>query len=801
MKRGRVDVAPAPAAIEQDDEVFEDPFIGLNTPAFEGGLQMRTTVGVGESDRPVASQGDDSGTWSDLDVDVDDDDDDDDNEKGGKDDGAARDAVKRVKQAAKDAAANAAANAAAAAVASTLVAREKMREDDPDKDEGAMDEASLPPWMRAAAASIIPPKTPSASALGLDTRLVATLRQMGVRRCFPVQAAVIPVVLAAHAARCAADMCVCAPTGSGKTLAYALPVVQALLPRVVPRLRALVILPTRGLAAQVHKVFASLCEGTPLRAGLAAGHDGLSLERERAALLRDGGVVSGGARMPSPPATSGASAVDILVATPGRLVEHLQQASSGDDAAASGFTLEHLRWLVVDEADRLLSAGYQGWLELVLDAAHTATTSPDAASAMGAVGLGAARTQRARLGSVASRARGAPLRLSVSDPPLLKLLFSATLTRSAAKLAPLRLNRPRYFCVAGARYATPSTLLEWMLTCNNAREKPKLLVRLLQQLVEGVDVSAWALDADGGSEDGDDHEEQNDDDGDDGRAMVDDEDGDEEDSQEQGEEEDDDEGEEGEEGGSGDEEEGEEDEEALDSEGRPAVQDTAESSRTRQLLLNAKSAAKRSGSGVARRPSHTAVGKAIVFASSLESTHRLTRLIQLLMPSVDAREFSSSVPPRERTAILQDFAAPAPTASNSSAPPLRLLIASDAMARGMDVEGVTAVINYDPPANIKAYVHRVGRTARAGKAGTSYTLLRSAEVHHFKKMMAKASKPWRPLELPRSEPHEVAALDGAYEAALDSVQWVLAQERANALAPTAPREALAALLETRGAGG
>ena len=68
-------------------------------------------------------------------------------------------------------------------------------------------------------------------------------------------------------------------------------------------------------------------------------------------------------------------------------------------------------------------------------------------------------------------------------------------------------------------------------------------------------------------------------------------------------------------------------------------------------------------------------------------------------------------------------------------------------------------------------------------------------------MMAKASKPWRPLELPRSEPHEVAALDGAYEAALDSVQWVLAQERANALAPTAPREALAALLETRGAGG
>ena len=216
MKRGRVDVAPAPAAIEQDDEVFEDPFIGLNTPALRVACKCARPLGSARATALLHRRGDYGGTWSDLDVDVDDDDDDDDNEKGGKDDGAARDAVKRVKQTAKDAAANAAANAAAAAVASTLVAREKMREDDPDKDEGAMDEASLPPWMRAAAASIIPPKTPSASALGLDARLVATLRQMGVRRCFPVQAAVIPVVLAAHAARCAADMCVCAPTGSGR---------------------------------------------------------------------------------------------------------------------------------------------------------------------------------------------------------------------------------------------------------------------------------------------------------------------------------------------------------------------------------------------------------------------------------------------------------------------------------------------------------------------------------------------------------------------------------------------------------
>ena len=239
-------------------------------------------------------------------------------------------------------------------------------DDFPSKPE---DEASLPMWMRAAHASVIAAKTPSAKDLGLDARLIASLKRMGVRRCFPVQAAVVPVMLAAYAGRCAADVCVCAPTGSGKTLAYALPVVQALLPRVVTRLRALVLLPTRGLAAQVHGIFAALVSGTPLRVGLAAAHEGISFERERAGLVAS-------SRTMSNQGAAHASAVDILVATPGRLVEHLQ-------CTAGGFTLQHLQWLVVDEADRLLSHDYQGWLERVLDAAHSEgapTATPETSS-------------------------------------------------------------------------------------------------------------------------------------------------------------------------------------------------------------------------------------------------------------------------------------------------------------------------------------------------------------------------------------------------------------------------------------
>jgi hypothetical protein len=136
------------------------------------------------------------------------------------------------------------------------------------------------------------------------------------------------------------DVCVSAPTGSGKTLAYALPLVQALLGRVVCRLRGLVVVPTRDLAAQVQAVLLALAAGTGLQVAAAAGLDTFAAERARMAPRAVGGA--GGA---------GAEVVDILVATPGRLMEHVRHAA--------GFSLAELRFLVVDEADRLLSQPYQ----------------------------------------------------------------------------------------------------------------------------------------------------------------------------------------------------------------------------------------------------------------------------------------------------------------------------------------------------------------------------------------------------------------------------------------------------------
>ena len=176
--------------------------------------------------------------------------------------------------------------------------------------------------------------------------------------------------------------------------------------------------------------------------------------------------------------------------------------------------------------------------------------------------------------------------------------------------------------------------------------------------------------------------------------------------------------------------------------------------------------------------------RVIVFASSLDGTHRLTRLLHLF--GIDACEFSSAVPPRERAAALESL-----TTGRA-----RVLVASDAMARGMDIEGVSAVINYDPPDNIKGYVHRVGRTARAGRSGTSYTLLKTPEVHHFKVSMAKAGKSWRPLELP-DQAARLRALAPEYTTVLDNLSVALQREKEGRLPTSAPRHALLNLLETR----
>ena len=125
-------------------------------------------------------------------------------------------------------------------------------------------------------------------------------------------------------------------------------------------------------------------------------------------------------------------------------------------------------------------------------------------------------------------------------------------------------------------------------------------------------------------------------------------------------------------------------------------------------------------------------GIVVVFTSSLDSTHRLVRLLQLMWLSAGIGEqtaiceFSSALNQKQRSALMQRC--------NSTEGGISVVVCSDSMSRGMDIAAVRAVINYDLPSFAKTYVHRCGRTARAGREGTAISVLKGGQVSYFHRM-------------------------------------------------------------------
>jgi ATP-dependent RNA helicase RhlE len=157
-------------------------------------------------------------------------------------------------------------------------------------------------------------------ALGLHKELVQATREMRYAEPTPIQAEAIPVILKGR------DLIATAQTGTGKTAAFLLPILNQLLE--LPRgfSRALIVTPTRELAQQIDDVCLGLAYHTPLRVGILVGGTPMG-PQEKA--LRAG--------------------VDILVATPGRLLDHMRQNQARFD---------QLHTLVLDEADRMLDMGF-----------------------------------------------------------------------------------------------------------------------------------------------------------------------------------------------------------------------------------------------------------------------------------------------------------------------------------------------------------------------------------------------------------------------------------------------------------
>ncbi|XP_010056920.2 DEAD-box ATP-dependent RNA helicase 1 isoform X1 [Eucalyptus grandis] len=295
----------------------------------------------------------------------------------------------------------------------------------------------------------------------LDPRLKGALQNMGISSLFPIQVAVWQETIGPGAFE--RDICVNSPTGSGKTLAYALPIVQVLSTRAVRCLRALVVLPTRDLALQVKEVFDAIAPPVGLSVGLAVGQS--SIADEIADLIKRPKLQAGICYDPEDPSPELQSAVDILVATPGRLVDHIN--------STHGFTLEHLCYLVVDETDRLLRESYQSWLPTVLQTTNSNNEGLLNSKSSLYSAFGSMKTIR-RCG-IERGFKGK------SYPRLAKMVLSATLTQDPSKLSQLDLHHPLFLSTGRRRYRFPEKLESYKLICQS-KLKPIYLVALLQNL-------------------------------------------------------------------------------------------------------------------------------------------------------------------------------------------------------------------------------------------------------------------------------------------------------------------------------
>ncbi|KAG6844227.1 hypothetical protein H0H87_008675 [Tephrocybe sp. NHM501043] len=472
------------------------------------------------------------------------------------------------------------------------------------------------------------------------------LHELGITELFAVQTRLLPFLLPQNPFQKALyqpynpprDVCVSAPTGSGKTLAYALPIIEVrvlsvhptailtrekvISTRIVTRLRALIVLPTRDLVMQVRETFEALGKGKGLQIGTATGQQ--SFAHEQSQLIADRSTDLKG----------GSSKVDIL----------------------------HLRFLVIDEADRLLAQSFQDWLAQVLAATrpphpsrepvrHDVSTFP----VPDAVAPAYLHTLPYSVVPV--------FPTESKFPSCQKLLFSATLTRDPGKIAALDLRDPKYFVVQESqregvldvvmeKFSMPATLTEHMIVCESS-QKPLMFFHLV-------------------------HTHQ--------------------------------------------------------------------------------------------------VTNALVFTKSAESTSRLVHLFDFFEKSraqnamagtvkeIVVRAYSSDLPASERKSILEKF----------KAQEIQILVCSDLISRGIDISHVSHVVSYDVPVDMRKYVHRVGRTARAGRSGDAWTLIEEQEARYFKGILREADHLDKVKRLRVGE-KELAPLMGDYQTALGKLKEVYAR--------------------------
>ncbi|KAL8735842.1 MAG: hypothetical protein Q9181_002671 [Wetmoreana brouardii] len=542
--------------------------------------------------------------------------------------------------------------------------------------------SAIPTWLKDPII-VSASKTTSFDKLSLKSSVIDLLKAKGYGEAFAIQAAVLPLLLPG-ALQHYGDLCIAALTGSGKTLAYALPMIEALRDKPVTRLRGLVVVPTRELVTQARESLEMCSSGSGLKIRTAFGSKSLREEQEAlvtceqrydpAAYQQEHSkIVDEDEELLNwdedqfdlqPSSTVNLvdyvndyhSRVDILVCTPGRLIEHLQHTR--------GFTLDHVQWLVIDEVDRLMDENFQQWVDTVMPALEHQKPPDD---------LDRLVMDKFHL---------------LRERDVRKVILSATMTRDVSKLQDLKLRRPRLVVLEtdreqgshdpeverslaelgpGERVELPPRLQEFAIQIKDEQNKPLYLIELLTESQSAQPKRSS-------------QQPQKTTDGTDDSITS--------------------------------------DSESVSSNLNSSLWS---SSRSTSLAIHESD----SEASQADRESNYSVQKTrgtLIFAHSTSSAHRLSRLLSILSPqqaSTTAVLTKSSAKSSKR--VLLQFQEGI----------LTTIISTDRASRGLDIPDLAQVINYDVPTSINSYIHRVGRTARAGKAGTATTLVGWSEGRWF----------------------------------------------------------------------
>ncbi|KAK5162878.1 ATP-dependent RNA helicase [Saxophila tyrrhenica] len=420
--------------------------------------------------------------------------------------------------------------------------------------------------------------------LDLSPDTLSSLSKLKFAKPTPIQKAAIPEILGGH------DVVGKASTGSGKTLAFGIPILETYIEQRSKRKTgqnsplALILSPTRELAHQLDKHLTALCSnGTFEGPSIATLTGGLSVQKQQRLLKH----------------------ADIVIGTPGRLWEVISEGQ-GIIRAIQG-----IQYLVVDEADRLLSEGHFKEVEEILNALDRTDINDDD-----------------------DTEPTSPQPNTAEKQPRQTLVFSATFDRSlqrklATKSAPTNNN-----------LLSNKDSLTYLLSKLNFRSPPPKFIdvnpvnQLASNLKEGL-IECSGLEKD--------------------LYLY-------------------------------------------------------------TLLLLHPNA------------------RTLVFTNSISAVRRLTPLLQNL--NLPVLPLHSGMPQKARLRSVERFTA-SKSDSNTNAKTASILVATDVAARGLDIPSVQLVIHYHLPRAADTYVHRSGRTARAGQTGSSILICSPEEVAGVRRLVAK----------------------------------------------------------------